>query len=86
MGSLQEGKGILELLKTVLLLKQWGNGESIHFNVVGEWFSDEFKSEALRFVDEYDLRGVVNFPGQLTGDAKWQAYHAANLFFFPDAL
>ena len=32
---------------------------------------------------ELGLEGMVELPGQLTGDAKWQAYSEADLFFFP---
>ncbi len=82
-GSLQEGKGVLEILKTASLLKQRGAGSDFHFNIVGKWFSAEFEQEALALQRELDLTDIVSFSGQLTGDAKWQAYAEADVFFFP---
>lgn len=82
-GSLQEGKGILEILKTAAVLKKRGFGLDFHFNIVGKWFSAEFEQEALAMRRELDVLDMVDFSGQLTGDAKWQAYAGADVFFFP---
>jgi glycosyltransferase involved in cell wall biosynthesis len=82
-GSLQEGKGILEILKTAAHLKLKGVGSDFYFNAVGKWFSAEFEQEALALQRELDLTDMVSFSGQLTGDAKWQAYAEADVFFFP---
>jgi glycosyltransferase involved in cell wall biosynthesis len=81
--SLQEGKGLLEILKTAALLKTQGREEDFHFKIVGKWFSEAFEHEARQMHTALGLEQMVEFPGQLTGDAKWQAYAAADVFFFP---
>jgi glycosyltransferase involved in cell wall biosynthesis len=82
-GSLQEGKGVLEVLKTAALLREQGQGAAFRFTLVGRWFSEEFENEARAKTRELGVEDMVEFPGQLTGGAKWQAYAAADVFFFP---
>ena len=81
--SLQEGKGVLEILKTARALKEKGRSGDFHFRIVGNWFSAEFEKEARRMHGEFGLGEMVDFVGQLTGDEKWQAYADADVFFFP---
>jgi glycosyltransferase involved in cell wall biosynthesis len=82
-GSLQEGKGIIEILKTADLLKQQGREQDFRFRIVGKWFSKEFESDARHLLADLMLGDMVDFAGQLTGDEKWQAYATADVFFFP---
>ena len=82
-GSLQEGKGVMEILKTALHLKTLGREHEFFFRIVGKWFSEEFEKEARQFVDDSSLLNSVEFVGQLTGDDKWQSYAEADVFFFP---
>jgi glycosyltransferase involved in cell wall biosynthesis len=82
-GSLQEGKGVLELLKTASLLKESGLGNDFRFRIVGKWFSEDFEMQFRHMQAELDIEDMVEFSGQLTGNEKWQAYAEADLFFFP---
>jgi glycosyltransferase involved in cell wall biosynthesis len=82
-GSLQEGKGVLEIMKTAAILKERGESTSFHFSIVGKWFSADFQQEALAMQRELKVADMVDFPGQLTGGQKWQAYAKADAFFFP---
>lgn len=82
-GSLQEGKGVLEILRTASLLKQQGRERDFRFRLVGKWFSKEFENEAHRLRSEADLESMVEFAGQLIADDKWRAYAEADVFFFP---
>ncbi len=82
-GSLQEGKGILEVIRTAAILKQRGFGKRFRISIIGRWFSEEFKQDAVHLVAELDVEDLVELPGELTGDAKWQAYREADVFFFP---
>ncbi len=82
-GSLQEGKGILEILKTAARLKSLGHAMHFRFRIIGRWISINFEEEALAMHKQLDLSDMVEWVGELTGDAKWQAYHSADLFFFP---
>jgi glycosyltransferase involved in cell wall biosynthesis len=82
-GSLQEGKGVLEVLKTAKILKDQGHGGRFNFRIVGKWFSDEFEEQTRRMHEEWQLEELVELVGQLTGDAKWDAYYKSDVFFFP---
>lgn len=82
-GSLQEGKGVLEILKTAHLLSESGQGGSFRFEIVGRWMNDEFRRKAMSLHAKLGLGDFVRFPGQLTGEDKWRAYHDADMFFFP---
>jgi glycosyltransferase involved in cell wall biosynthesis len=81
--SLQEGKGLLEILRTAAVLKQQGQQSNFRFRIVGKWFSEDFEKEARALHADLGLESMVEFVGQLTGDEKWQAYLDANVFFFP---
>ena len=82
-GSLQEGKGVLEILRTASILKKQGKSDDFRFRIVGKWFSDEFENAVRHIREELELEGMVELTGQLTGDAKWDAYFSADVFFFP---
>ena len=82
-GSLQEGKGVVEILRTAALLKQQGRQQDFKFRLVGKWFSKEFENEIHQLRLELDLVSMVEFAGQLLADDKWRAYSAADVFFFP---
>lgn len=82
-GSLQDGKGILEIIKTAAILKSNGHAENFHFKLVGQWMSKTFEAEAMNLFHSLKLEDMVTLAGQLTGDDKWQAYREADVFFFP---
>ncbi|MBK1827822.1 glycosyltransferase family 4 protein [Haloferula rosea] len=82
-GSLQEGKGVLEVIRTAAHLAERGARERYRFRLVGAWFSPEFEAEAEALIEECEVSDMVEVVGQLTGDEKWAAYHRADLFFFP---
>lgn len=82
-GSLQEGKGVLEVLRTAAALKKSGRKQDFRFQIVGKWFSTEFEALATSLYTELGLGGMVEFSGQLTGSEKWDAYARADIFFFP---
>lgn len=82
-GSLQEGKGVLEILKTAAILRDRGHAGGFVFDVVGRWMDEDFERETLRLHEQLELGDIVRFPGQLTGDDKWNAYRDSDVFFFP---
>jgi glycosyltransferase involved in cell wall biosynthesis len=82
-GSLQEGKGVLEIMRTADALKRMGHESRFRFRVVGKWFSAEFERNARALLDELGVGSMVELTGQLTGDSKWDAYFSADVFFFP---
>lgn len=82
-GSLQEGKGVLEVIKTASRIKEMGRERDFLFRIVGRWFSSEFELQTRNLLVELQVETMVEFPGQLTGNDKWQAYAEADVFFFP---
>ena len=82
-GSLQEGKGVLEIMRTAAALRRNGRGEEWRFRIVGKWYSEEFRREAERVRRELGVEDCVELVGELTGDDKWRAYAEADAFFFP---
>jgi glycosyltransferase involved in cell wall biosynthesis len=82
-GSLQEGKGVIEVLRTAKILKLRGHSQKFRFRLVGKWFSSDFEEAIRHFHEEWEFEDMVELTGQLTGDAKWDAYFEADVFFFP---
>jgi glycosyltransferase involved in cell wall biosynthesis len=82
-GSLQEGKGVVEIFRTASLLKKQGRERDFRFRIVGKWFSQEFENDIRHLRAELQLEDMVELTGQLTGDDKWRAYAEADVFFFP---
>lgn len=82
-GSLQEGKGVIEVIKTAAILKSQGRELDFRFRLVGNWFSKEFERSVIQLRQDLELVEMVELSGQLTGDAKWDAYAKADIFFFP---
>ena len=82
-GSLQEGKGVVEIFKTATLLKKQGREKEFRFRIVGKWFSQAFEDDIRHMRSELGLEEMVELAGQLTGDDKWRAYAEADVFFFP---
>ena len=83
LGSLQEGKGVLEILKTAALLVKQGLSDRFHFTLVGPWFSDQFREDTLRIVEELGVGSLVDFAGQMVGEEKWNTFQQSDVFFFP---
>ena len=81
-GSLMEGKGVFEILKTAKVLRDRGE-RNMTFAIVGKWACEDFQRTCESFVQEHGLEDYIDFRGQLTGDKKWEAFLEANLFFFP---
>jgi glycosyltransferase involved in cell wall biosynthesis len=82
-GSLQEGKGVIEIFRTAELLKKQGREQDFKFRIVGKWFSQDFENEIRHLRTELELDDMVELTGQLTGEDKWRAYAEADVFFFP---
>lgn len=80
-GVLNEGKGLRDIVETATILL--GRGYKFEFKIVGEWISNEFKSEMSELITSRELTNNFIFTGSLTGDEKWQTYADADVFFFP---
>lgn len=81
MGILYESKGVLVLLEACAALAE--RGLDIDLVLAGAWGSDAFREQALAFVETNGLSERVHFAGVLRDEAKWQAFHDADIFCFP---
>lgn len=81
MGVLNEGKGLLDVIRAAEILKK--NSNNIVFHVAGSWASDDFEREARALIDHAGVKDDFEFLGVLKGKDKWQAYANADVFFFP---
>lgn len=78
---LQESKGLLVLLEACGQLI--AAGVKVRLEVMGEFRSATFQAQVEDLVERLALRSHVGFLGLLTGEAKWRAYAAADVFCFP---
>ena len=81
MGVLNEGKGIIDVIKTAEILKE--ERTDFVFHIVGSWVSEDFEHEAKALIDDAGLNEDFIFLGVLNGRDKWQAYANADVFLFP---
>jgi len=61
LGALNEGKGVLHVVKTAKILKE--KGADIKFSLVGAWASETFQAEVLTTVESLGLNEMVDFSG-----------------------
>ncbi len=80
-GVLREDKGILVLLEAFQRLL--AGGSSAYLDLVGHFASASFERHVRAFIADNGLGSAVRLHGVLTGDAKWNAFRAADLFCFP---
>jgi len=81
LGALNEGKGVLDVIRATQLGR--ANRSQFHVHMVGAWASEEFREEAEMLIAEKELENTIQFPGPISGNEKWQAYADADLFVFP---
>jgi glycosyltransferase involved in cell wall biosynthesis len=72
------GKGIKELLEALVIVHEKYKLR-FEFHGYGSWDNEKYKSECLKIVERYP-----NFflNGNISGDAKWQAFADADMFVF----
>ena len=80
LSSMKRRKGILILLEAIpLVLKRYPDAR---FTLCGEWKEDHTKRKGLEMVEDLDMRGVITFSGEVSGDEKHRAYQEHDLFVF----
>jgi glycosyltransferase involved in cell wall biosynthesis len=80
-GALTAEKGLQTLIETLRLLH--ARGVPFLAVLAGEWRSPRYGEEVRRTLDALGLSASVRFAGLLSGEAKWQAFAEADIFFFP---
>jgi glycosyltransferase involved in cell wall biosynthesis len=81
LGSLQESKGIDDLVEAAALLKSSRGSSGWRITAVGTWRDRAVRDRCLRRAHEEDL--PVSFQEAATGEEKLHRYAAADLFVFP---
>lgn len=79
--ALRESKGADVLVEAAARLL--ARGHEIEVDLVGGFASAADETRIRSLIDARGLGGLVRLPGVLTGDAKEQAYAAADIFCFP---
>ncbi len=78
-GTLDERKGILDLLKSLRSL--------IHLNwtmdVAGEFMEEEFKDIFLSTLIEFNLSDRIRLKGYVSGKDKWQLFESSDILILP---
>lgn len=80
-GLLRESKGVLILVEALRILA--GRGVQAQLQLVGELDGGAFSEQLRERVDEYGLAKQVVLSGVLVGEAKADAYAAADILCFP---
>ena len=76
-----ESKGVRLVIRTVGALRQ--RGVPCRAHLVGEWCDAAEERACQQLVDRLELQDSVAFLGRQTGQAKWQEYADADVFYFP---
>lgn len=80
-GLLRESKGVLVLIEALRVLAS--KGVQTHLQLVGELDGGAFSGQLRERIDEYGLSKQVVLSGVLVGEAKADAYAAADILCFP---
>jgi len=80
-GLHSKDKGFDVLLSACRHLRR--NGVRFELHTIGEWHSEEFRREMMRFIETADLAEVFNFHGLRQGEAKWAVYSQCHIFVLP---
>ncbi len=80
-GTHTEEKGIFIIVDVIKRLCEMGH--KVEMRMMGSWGSAAEEEKCRRLVKENRLERNIIFLGSLTGNAKWQEYANADIFFFP---
>jgi glycosyltransferase involved in cell wall biosynthesis len=83
-GAMYEERGTGLLVEAARVLKQ--KGCTFRVNLVGIFISEEYNTQLVNLVKEYDLENEVFFLGTKINDAKWKEYCNADVFCFPTSV
>lgn len=80
-GLHSKDKGFDVLLRACRHLRR--NRVRFELHTIGQWRSEEFRLEMLRFINSADLANVCNFHGLCHGEEKWPIYKDCQVFVLP---
>ncbi|MEA3213387.1 MAG: hypothetical protein QOE70_6444 [Chthoniobacter sp.] len=84
LGRLCEKKGADLLLRAFAeISKTHPRGEELHLMLAGPFANARYQAELTGLAARLGPPGSVTFPGMLSGDLRWGAFHAAEAFVLP---
>jgi glycosyltransferase involved in cell wall biosynthesis len=81
LGNLVETKGFLDVMAAAPLVARAVPG--VRFIVAGAYFHPSDREQAERLMQDPEIRAVVQLPGVVKGDARFELMRDADLFLFP---
>lgn len=84
LGLLDESKGVGVLVETAILARR--AGMSAAWVLAGEWSSRAFERRMRAQLRAGGAEDAVQFPGLVTGSAKWELLHSAHILVHPTRL
>jgi glycosyltransferase involved in cell wall biosynthesis len=81
LGYLAEAKGVLDILAAAPLVARAVPG--VRFVLVGPYFQPGDREQVERRLRDPEIRAVVELPGLVKGDARFERMLEADLFLFP---
>lgn len=80
-GSLEEFKGLFNIIEALNLCKL--NGMNFRFHFLGEWVKSEEKLKAENLANKYNLNSEIKFHGLQINHNKWEIYSECALLVHP---
>jgi glycosyltransferase involved in cell wall biosynthesis len=81
LGSLTDAKGFLDVMQAAPLVARAIPGA--RFVIAGPYFRPSDRAQAERLLQDPEIRAVVELPGVVTGDARFELMLDADIFVFP---
>jgi glycosyltransferase involved in cell wall biosynthesis len=81
LGTLAEAKGFLDVMAAAPAVAKAVPGA--RFVIAGPYFRPSDREQAERLMREPEIRAVVELPGGVTGDARFELMRNADVFVFP---
>jgi glycosyltransferase involved in cell wall biosynthesis len=81
LGNLVESKGFLDVMAAAPLVARAVPG--VRFVIAGAYFQPSDREGAERLLQDPEVRAVVELPGVVKGDGRFELMRAAELFVFP---
>lgn len=79
-GNLIETKGVLDLIKAIILLK---DNKSINLKIIGGWRDNIFMKIVSKVVDDNRLNDKIEFLGIKENEDKWKIFYESDIFCLP---
>ncbi|HXD31017.1 MAG TPA: glycosyltransferase family 4 protein [Pyrinomonadaceae bacterium] len=80
-GMVRADKGVESIIEAAALLK--GQGREFKVRIVGEFASEEYRTQLLDRIQEQGIEEQVEFTGRKIDGEKWEQYRRADIFCFP---